>query len=288
MLRRGFLIAAGVALTGCLESVFRFGSSATLSLEPVDPIEHYPVSADELEPRERTALEAAVESGEYTVYGADPRPPFHRFEYVKYEDAYYRVETDERESRSMNRYVLRAQRVNASEGVDAVEPDVYGDDRDTVVRAYQRRLMSEPSVRDFIPVRSPANETALLPEPEHPYVIGGDGTVYRLRVEDREVNERAYAVTTEHVADNDTAFLRHLDADKIATVRDDKLTEKQREVLNTAIEEDRYTAPPDAEPRSELVDIFQRRGEFDVPSNYDGVVKYNGEYYGWDSYYPHD
>lgn len=234
-------------------------------------------------------MEVAVESGEYTVYGADPRPPFDRFDYVKYDDAYYRVETEEAESGTSMRHVLRAERVNASEDVNAVEPGVYGDDRETVVRAYQRRLMSEPSVRDFIPVRSPANETALLPEPEHPYVGVRNGTVYRLRVKEREVDETGYAVTSERVADNDTAFLRHLDAEKIATVRDDDLSEKQREVLNTAIEEDRYTAPSDgSEPRSELVDIFQRRGEFDVPSNYDGVVKYNGEYYGWDSYYPHD
>ncbi|MDZ7688367.1 MAG: hypothetical protein U5J64_06540 [Halobacteriales archaeon] len=42
------LVAAGVVSTGCLNP-FGFGSRATLSLEPVDPAEHYAFSVDEID-----------------------------------------------------------------------------------------------------------------------------------------------------------------------------------------------------------------------------------------------
>jgi hypothetical protein len=288
MRRRRLLVLGGVlavpSLTGCLR-----GSGSTLSLEPVDPTAHYALSVDELDTRERTAVEATVDGGNYTIRGSGRRP-FHPVDYVERGGVYYRVETEETEPRStMTRHILRAESVNSTtERSEAVSPDAYDpEDRETVVIAY-RLSQAERAERDHSVIRLAENRTNLLPEPEHPYVIAGEN-VYRLTVEERELEETGYAVTSERVADNDTAFLRHLDAEKIATVLDDDLTQKQREVLNTAIEEDRYTAPSDgSEPRSKLVDIFQRRGEFDVPSNYDGVVKYNGEYYGWDSYYPHD
>lgn len=273
MRRRRLLVLGGaLAVTssaGCLR-----GSGSTLSLEPVDPVEHYTVSPDELDTRERTAVEETFDGGNYTVRGSSPRPPFHRIEYVELGGVYYRVETEETEPRTLTRHVLRAERANGTaEELDAVEPETYGDDYEIVGRAYRRTFSSR--IRDFIVVRSPPNRTKLLPEPEHPHVVFRKG-VYRLTVEERELNETGYSVTTEPVARNESAFVRYLDSEEVAVIEDDELTEEQREVLNTAIEEGTYTAPHGgSEARLALVEMLQREGEFE------GVIKYEGEYYNW-------
>jgi len=275
MRRRRLLVLGGVlaviSSTGCLR-----GSGSTLSLEPVDPVEHYAVSPDELDTRERTAVEEAVDGGNYTIYGSSPRPPFHRADYVEHEGVYYRVETEETEPRTMTRRVLRAERVNGTvEGTEAVSPDTYdSEDRETVVIAY-RLSQAERAERDFSVIRLAENRTDLLPEPKHSHVVFGENA-YRLTVEERELNETGYNVTTESVARNESAFVRYLDSEEVAVVEGDELTEEQREVLETAVEEGTYTAPHGgSEARLALVEMFQREGEFE------GVIKYEGEYYNW-------
>jgi hypothetical protein len=271
MLRRGFLASAGVVSTGCL-SQFGFGSGRALQLRRVNPVEQYAASTGELDARERDAVEATVDGGSYTVYGADPRPPFHEVRYVEHDGVYYSVETDETETRTMNRDILRAERVNGTPTEDAVEPDAYGDDRGTVVRAYRRAAYPEPDspVPDFVPVRSPPNETELLPEPEHRYVVVGDSVVYRLSAEERQLEERGFDVTTERVADNDAQLRRRIDEEKAVAIDADELPDEQRRVLDAATETGSYTEPSGG---SDALDtVLERMDGGDL-------IRYRGDYY---------
>jgi len=277
MRRRRLLVLGGVlavsSLTGCFS-----GGGISLSLERVEPVDHFSTPADSMEGWRSEAADTVVAGEEYVSYG---RRPFPDTEYIENDGAYYRTEAKETGGESLRRKVLYADRADTSNVTDAVGTDAYeGADRELVVEAYRLYLsdtdIGRDSRRGITAIRVPENETALLPEPEHPYITVRGNETFRLRVEEHEIGETEYTTTATKVAEDEAGFVEHLNSEQIVEVKRSELPDEQREILDTAIEEGSYREQRGGEEAmGELLDSIY------LENRSQRVLKYDGEYYEW-------
>lgn len=294
MNRRAFAGGVGSLLACGLAGCFGFGSGGTgyhLRLErvPRDDVASAVVLTAAEQSADQRELVANATSGEHRAYGYRP---VEAGEYVEYEGRYYRIEVEETGEKTLTRTTLRGEVVeNLDDETRAVEMTAYPRSdyealRFAVASAEARARATErderPSEEDGYVFRGrDSEESELLPEPEHEYVKHDDRIV-RLVVADREVTETEYTFTTEAVADSDDEF-RRLVREKFVAANFERegLTEKQRRILGTAID-DEYDEFGDLS--EDYRTLLERIGGGELPmvtpeSDEQHYVSYEGRFY---------
>jgi hypothetical protein len=212
---------AGCSLLGPSErTTLRLRETATLGASPASELR---------DDRERLVREAAA-NGSATAYGYEP------FEsertHVLADGTYYRVTAEDAGTGDAERPVLVVEPVeNATDAVPLERYDGHA------VEMIDPLLGEEGGTRPLRP-NDPGTD-ALLPSPTYENVTR-QGETYRLRVEQRTVESRAYRVTVEAVADEEAAYGSYVREELAATLDPATLPDGARKVLAEAVE-DAYT-----------------------------------------------
>ncbi|WP_276273749.1 hypothetical protein [Haloarcula litorea] len=169
---------------------------------------------------------AASDDGAATAYGYEP---FAGTAFVRVDGTYYRVRTETAGTATVAKPVLSVE--PNPDAADAVPLDRYG--------GHVAELVAPLTERDQTRVLhpTPSGGAALLPEPRYGNVTWENGT-YRLRVEQRRVEQRVHRVRATAAGDDREAFLAHL---REAVVTDHlspaAFDPEAREILRTAIDD---------------------------------------------------
>jgi hypothetical protein len=208
-------------------------------------------------------------SGSDTAVRLGRTRPFDDESLVVADGTYYLVTHDPVTAEPAPRPVVYAERTSAAKAKDeAVDPFRAYPDRDT--RALKFVIATVDEREDYlnrtdateIPPKflyafapSEANRSALLPEPEHEYVVHGD-EYYRLVVDEWTVplEGREYTVTEVGDATAADAWLR--ENRSIYAVAPGDFSDREREILRSAMDEDGYAA---SEPYSDAETSLLRR-----------------------------
>jgi len=260
MQRREFTAVAilfATAGAGCIQD-----ESQSLGLTPIDDIVEYVTVEDSPE-----AFEEALKDG-YVSYD---EPVLETGEYAQYRGMYYRGITEQAGTTAMERQVLIGRPEDAQ---GAVEIDAYGDgDRRMVTKACQSGLESDSNTGHAV-LPSDPEETELLPEPTYPRVRMGDA-VCGLSLDTREVEVKRHRTKFEKVADDREQFLKYIDEKYVVEFDSDGLTDSEREVLETAVEEKEYSETGE----SEAFDSIASRLDITAERR---ILRYDGHYYRWE------
>lgn len=284
MHRRTFLrIVSGSTLVsataGCL-----FGTAGDngLELTEVDSLaDHVAAQPSEFTDEQRSVVDAALPDGEYVTYGHRPFPDG---SYLEVDGEFYRADVAETGTKRTSRTVLGAEEVD--DAPDAVPVEEYPDrDREPVVVACRLSMVrgresdrANPPPDRYVYVFRTVSEddTALLPAPRHE-VVEYEGRTFQLWTEERELDEAEYATALSRVASSAGEFERRVEAEYVVDLDEYELTEDQRAIVETAIEEGEYRERGrSSDAFDDLIDLLreeQPRG--------DSLIESEGRYYAW-------
>lgn len=266
---------AAVWTAGCLYG----GGGVGLEMERVErPAEFVAIQSSELTPTQTTLVQQTLDEGEYTTYG---HGPFRDGDYLEFRGKYYQATVEQTGTKQIERQVLVAEVYNGT--ADAISrTDLPNGAGQPAVLAHRMAVVRDrEDEREDLPegyvFRTETAEGSIwLPEPEPEYaVIDFHDQTYQLRVVQRVLDEDEFKTTLERVASSTEEFEDIVDEEFVIDLDAEDLSDKQREIIETAIE-DGYSES--ASISSEFDDLIDRLRA--APPRRD-LIKYEGEYYSW-------
>lgn len=285
MRRRSLLQALGAAfLTSATAGCFvGAGGGNGLELEQVESFSRYTATQPpEFSDDQSELVESVLKDGQYVTYGYQP---FSDGDYIEVDGTFYQVDVTKTGTRQMTRTVLGADQVS-EQADDAVTFDTYREpDQEPVVFACRMAIARERRDNDretddnrYVVVfrtRS-AEDSALLPEPDHPLVTYDD-RIFRLWTEERELEEDEFRSEGTTVADTADEYRRAVEDEFVIDLDTHDLSAQQQEIVETAISEGEYTESGSISSEfNALINLLQ-----DEEPRPGSLIKYQGEYYTW-------
>lgn len=285
MNRRAFVRGAGgtallAASAGCL---FGAAGGNRLELTPVDSLAGYAATQPaEFSAAQHRLVDEAHPEGDHITYG---HRPFPGGAYLQVEGGFYRATLTESGTKQLTRTVLGATEIGDASDAVAVDEYPEGDRKPamlacrlSIVRARESDRDDAPPARYVYVFRTtPANESSLLPTPRHEVVEYQDQT-FRLWVEERDLTETEYTTTLGHIAGSTATFERAIQDEYVIDLDEHALTDAQRDIVETAIEEGAYTEQGQiSDALDDLITLLR-----DERPREDAVLRYDDAYYTWD------
>jgi hypothetical protein len=238
-------------------------------------------------PDRRVQLFERILDGGTTVEGT--RPPLPEDQHIFYDDAVYQLSHDVVEQTPATSYQVRVdivqETVTESEAVQfsdlpAVDREKFAargwDDGGTF--GFGTSILYTHAERD---------KSALVPDSEYSYIVWEDGSEAAWFVDgSHETTLNTYEYTASQVASG-AEYGRRMREQFAFELAD--LSDAQRDIIETAISEERYVVSPDETPPSALITLADRfraheqahgldeAGEGDLSGTY--LVRYDGEVY---------
>lgn len=302
MRRRALLASTTTLLSATLAGCTGLGSSdgalgvaeaPTARLEMValadaalPPKVLYSVGVEDGPDRRAQRFERILDGGT-TVQGT--RPPLPENQHIVYDDAVYQISHDVVEQTPATRYSVK---------VDIVEGTVTDAEaiRFADLPEVDREAFAEHGLADgdpigigttFLYTDADREQSVLVPDSEYAYIVWEDGAQAEWVVDDASdttLNTYEYTATQVATAAEYGRRMRERFAFELST-----LSAAQRDIVQTAIEEERYVVGPDESPPPALVGLADRfraheqahgldeAGEGDLSGTY--LVRYDGEVY---------
>lgn len=290
MRRRVLLRSAGATLvavstTGCLFGVG--GRGKGVGVEPVESFASFAaIQSTEFSAAQEDFVNHALGGEAYVTYGYRPFPDG---TYIEVDDRFYKVGVNKTGTEQLTRTVLGADQVS-DDAAGAVDVHAYPEaDQEPVVYACRLALSRERQeterVEDphrfvYVLRTRTAENSALLPEPEHPVVRMGDRT-FRLWTEERDVTEEEFRSRLTLVAERPAAFRRATEDEFVIDLDAHELSPVQRDMIEEAITNGDYIETGRTSPElDELLTLLRE----EAPRR-DSLIKYEGEYYRWDEWH---
>lgn len=238
-------------------------------------------------PDRRVQLFERILDGGTTVKGT--RPPFPEDQPIFYDDAVYQLSYDVVEQTPATRYSVK---------VDIVSDSVTDAEaiRFTDLPEVDREAFAEHGLADgqpigigttFLYTDAEREQSALVPDSVHSYIVWNDGTQAEWVVDDAfdtTLNTYEYSATQIDTAAEYGRRMRERFVLKLAN-----LPAAQRDIIETAIGEEQYVVGPDESPPPALIALADRfrdhdqahgldeAGEGDLSGTY--LVRYDGDVY---------
>lgn len=277
-------------LLGLLLLVFLAGCSAagSMTMDPVTDDEIAERASRGFDPADRTDLDAearmlvdAFENGSGTIEAQSP--PVRDGLPFAYDGAYYDLSwgvVDERTATSVSLVVD----YNATdpEGRRIAYEDLPAADRralSSLIPPEERHAESGEALGAVSTYDdSEVESSVFVPEPRYDVVVY-EGEAYPVRLDDtREVTIETYRYTAEAVADSTDEYARDLKEEYLFTLSG--LTDEERSVVETALEEGYYAEDRDDAAFRSVVERFTRHQAIEPGDTYgDWLVRYDGETY---------
>lgn len=266
---------AGVWTAGCLIG----GGGVGLEMERVEqPAEFAAIQSSEFTPAQTTLVQTTLDEGGYTTYG---HRPFRDGDYLEFQGKYYQATVEQTGTKQIERQVLIAEVYNGT--ADAISrtdlPTGKGQPAMLAVRLAVVRAgedVQEDLPEGYVFRTETAERSIWLPEPEPEYsVIESHDQEFRLGVEQRVLAEDEFKTTLEHVASNTEEFEDIVNVEFVIDLDAQDLSDKQHEIIETAIEEgysESGSISPEFEDLTDLLRAAPQRRE---------LINYEDEYYSW-------
>jgi hypothetical protein len=121
-----------------------------------------------------------------------------------------------------------------------------------------------------------AENTTLLPDPEHPLVIYDERT-FRLWTEERELAEDEFRSELIQIAEHPEGFRQSVEDEFVINLDAHELSSKQRDIIETAVTEGEYTESGSISSEfNELINLLRKEAP-----RHESLIKYEGDYYTW-------
>lgn len=266
---------AAVWTAGCLFG----GGGVGLEMERVErPAEFVAIQSSEFTPTQTTLVQQTLDEGEYTTYG---NRPFGDGDYLEFRGKYYQASVEQTGTKQIERQVLIAEVYNGTADAISLSDLPTGEGQPAVFALRMAVVREDEDEREDLPegyvFRTETAEGSIWlpePEPEHTVIDFHDQT-YQLRVVQRVLAEDEFKTTIERVASNTEEFEEIVDEKFVIDLDAQDLSDKQREIIETAIEEG-YSESGSIS--SEFDDLSDRLRNASPRRN---LIKYEGEYYSW-------
>jgi hypothetical protein len=273
-------VATLASLAGCFGS--REGSSSFTArsqrLSEGNLTEAFTEQPADLSASQSALVDELVANETAVRFGNQQSEPFEDRTYVVSNGTYYLINRAEAGVETVDRDVLRAQRVNASDVAgDAVSLDSFPDSdhrpvRRTVVFAFR----GQPD--GYVFHSPPENTTTLRPDLEHEFVEYQD-EFFRLSLTEETVDADRYEYSLTEIAADPQEFERYITSRRnITRLSSDDLTAETRAVFDDLTEGGEYDAfSPFSEAEQAMLD------RLDVSQKGIGTderkIAYDGSYY---------
>lgn len=275
-----------VLLAGC-------SAAGSITMDPVSDAELADRASRGLGPAsapaddaESRAIRSAIENGSGTIDASSP--PVEAGLPFAYDDAYYRLSWSVVDERTITAVTLEID-YNATDlsGPEAAYADLPAADRRALDALLPQRHDRETDGYDFGAssryTDAELDRSVLIANERT--VVRYDGEAYPVRVDgQRPVTINTYRYTASMVAEDTDAYARQLRDDHL--FRLSGLTEAERSVVETAIEEGYYAEDTDDESFRAVLDRFRRQERVTGERAYgEWIVRYNGSVYWVDLQY---
>lgn len=266
---------AAVWTAGCLFG----GGGVGLEMERVErPANFVAIQSSEFTPTQTTLVQKTLDEGEYTTYG---HRPFGDGDYLEFQGKYYQATVERTGTEQIERQVLIAEVYNGTADAISLSDLPTGEGQPAVLAVRLAVVREDEDEREDLPegyvFRTETAEGSIwLPEPEPEYaVIESHDQTYQLRVVQRVLDEDEFKTTMERVASNTEEFEEIVDEKFVIDLNAQDLSDKQREIIDTAIEDGYSESGSISTEFEDLIDLLR-----DAPPRRD-LIKYEGEYYSW-------